>query len=253
MFNRIHHCTGAIALIAATSLAMPAHAVSSNPPSADAPHAVSAWSVGDETVHGWGRRHRHRDRIDGGDVLAGILILGGVVAVASAIGNSKQRERERDERYRDYRDYDRESEYRDDRYRLRYAETGRRGIEGAIDHCVDSVERDAAVGSVDTAERDGSGWHVEGELREGGRFSCRIGPDGRVRDIELDIGRRSYGEAANGRSEAYYAEARANHEEQAPERAVEAGEGASPGREWKRGEPDDRYDTADGPDYALVG
>lgn len=62
---------------------------------------------------GWsqyGRYHnRHRGGIDGGDVLAGVLVLGGIAAIASAASNSN--------RDRDYRD---DNRYRnDDSYRYR--------------------------------------------------------------------------------------------------------------------------------------
>ena len=33
---------------------------------------------------GWGGHHRHRDRVDAGDIIAGVLILGGIAAIASA-------------------------------------------------------------------------------------------------------------------------------------------------------------------------
>ena len=34
---------------------------------------------------GYGRHHRHHDRVDAGDIFAGVLILGGIAAIASAL------------------------------------------------------------------------------------------------------------------------------------------------------------------------
>ena len=63
---------------------------------------------------GWsqyGRYHnRHRGGIDGGDVLAGVLVLGGIAAIASAASNSNRNHN------RDYRD---DYRYRNDTYRYR--------------------------------------------------------------------------------------------------------------------------------------
>jgi hypothetical protein len=35
-------------------------------------------------------RHRHRDRVDAGDVIAGALVIGAIAAIASSNGNAKQ-------------------------------------------------------------------------------------------------------------------------------------------------------------------
>ncbi len=65
---------------------------------------------------GWGRHH---DRVDAGDVLAGVLIIGGIAAVASAASKAARDRRYEDGRYdtrRDQRDY-RGDVYRGDDYR----------------------------------------------------------------------------------------------------------------------------------------
>ncbi|MBS7668347.1 hypothetical protein [Croceicoccus gelatinilyticus] len=249
---------GAAALLAASSLAVPVQAAPL-PTTSDAPTGI--WTIESETAHGW-KHHRRwrRNRVDGGDLLAGILILGGVVAIAKAAENAQERKyrERRDEDYR-YRDYDRDSRRYDDR---RYADNSRRGIDGAIEDCVYEVERSEEVRTVDTAERDERGWHVEGDLANGGRFDCEIDASGRVRDIDIEVGSRRYGSAADAVRPArdsrygddYYADARARIEEQAPATRVEDGaRPADEGDTWERGTPDDRYQTADGPDYALVG
>src|SRR5262245_40287131 len=59
-------------------------------------------------ARGW---HRHGDGIDGGDVVAGLLIFGGIAAIAAAASSksNKDRQARQDDRYRDYPD----SDYRD--------------------------------------------------------------------------------------------------------------------------------------------
>ncbi|RVQ68883.1 hypothetical protein EKN06_01240 [Croceicoccus ponticola] len=280
MTIRIRKSAGAVAFLAATSLAIPTQAASLDVPGSG---AVGHWSAVDDTANGWGGgwggyggRWRGHGRVDGGDVLAGILIFGGAIAVARAIENSNDRNyrerdvryRDRDVRYRDNREYDRDARYRDYR-NPRDDEASRRGIDGAIEDCVDEVERDQRVASVDTAERDAAGWRVEGDLARGGRFACSLSSDGRVRDVDIDIGRRSsredagYEQAArqpdiertDGRNDDYYASARSRADAPSPTRQVEVEvekEQGSGERTWERGQSDDRYETAGGPDYALA-
>ena len=129
-----------------------------------------------------GYRHR-RHRIDAGDVLAGVLIVGGIAAIASAASNSERRERRyRDERYRDYR-YDR-NDYRDrDRRESRRSSGSGRGIDGAVDQCLAEIERDVRVDEVDSVDRTGEGWRVTGTIFNGDRFTCTIGSDGRIENV----------------------------------------------------------------------
>ncbi len=155
--------------------------------------------------HRW-RRHRHRG-VDAGDVIAGVLVLGAVAAIASSASNNRDRRRERereDIRYRqrepDRRDYDNRS-------------YNSRGIDNAVDMCVDQLERgNDRVSDIDNATRDGSGWDVSGRLDSGDRFSCRIDNEGRIRNIDIGGGYSSYTPApATGPqlSDADYARARA--------------------------------------------
>ena len=143
--------------------------------------------------YGWRRGgwHRHR-RVDAGDVLAGVLIIGGIAAIASAASNNKRR-RDREvvvvERDRDYdRDYDR----RDNRRVSRNESV--RGLDRAIDQCVDEVSRNVRVDSVDSADRTARGWIVSGALFNGSGFTCRIDNNGRI--DEIDYG--SFGGARDG-------------------------------------------------------
>jgi hypothetical protein len=136
----------------------------------------------------WG--HRHRDRVDAGDVFAGILILGGIAAVASAASKAKREREQRPEyRYPDEagrdRDSDRSYEGRGEDNRPDWSES--RGINTAINRCADEVERGSGrIESVDSVNRDGSGWRVAGRMEGGKGFSCSLDGDGRIRLVDLD-------------------------------------------------------------------
>lgn len=139
--------------------------------------------------HGWYDYHRHR-RVDAGDVIAGVLILGGIAAIANAASRDRDyRYRDRDYRYRDYRDYrDRDDRYRDyrDDYRRDQRPARDSGLDSAVDQCVDRIERDRRVETVDGVNRTSDGWVVVGDLASGVAFTCRIGNDGRIADIDYD-------------------------------------------------------------------
>ena len=128
-----------------------------------------------------GYRGYRRNRVRTGDVLAGVLILGGIAAIASAASNNKKNNRYDDSDYRnDNRRY-RDSDYRNRRGDARY--NGSRGIDGAVNQCVSEIERDVRVDTVDSVDRTGEGWRVTGAIFNGDRFTCQIGPDGRVENI----------------------------------------------------------------------
>lgn len=136
----------------------------------------------------WGGYHRHRDRVDAGDILAGILIIGGIAAVASAASNAnKNKQRERDYRYpdEDYRQPEGNSGGYADDPRSEWREGT--GIDGAINRCTDEISRGSTrVDEVDSVNRDGDGWRVEGRTEGGGNFSCSIDQDGRIRNVDID-------------------------------------------------------------------
>lgn len=120
------------------------------------------------------RRRRHRDDgIDAGDVIAGVLILGGIAAIASAASGS----RDGPEPYPRSED-------------PRYRETGgtyqSTGMDRAVDMCVSEIERRGdRVASVDAAARSGEGWFVSGEVEDAAPFTCRIDNDGRIGAVEI--------------------------------------------------------------------
>jgi hypothetical protein len=168
---------------------------------------------------GWNRGWR-RNRIDGGDILIGAAIIGGAIAIANS-NNRRQRERDvvivqRDADFRD-RAWDRRDERRFDR-REGPRGTGAAGLDNAVTMCLDRIERDVRVDSVDNVERTASGWRVSGALFNGAPFQCRIGNGGQIDRIDYGDGggRFGFGEsaervapAAEGQwSEQRYAEAR---------------------------------------------
>lgn len=163
------------------------------------PYAVTPYdgAAGNAQNHRW-RRYRGRDRMDVGDVLAGVLIIGGIAAIASAAS------KDREERYR----------YPDERPRHSRGNwrADGNGLDRAADMCVDEIERGPErVDAVDNVSRTGEGWLVSGSLDTGRGFSCRIDNSGRVRDIDLSGPRADYAPRGEDQqwSDDYYARARA--------------------------------------------
>lgn len=134
-------------------------------------------------ARGWGHRHHHHDDIDAGDIFAGLLILGTIAAVASAAGKADKDWREPDYRYpdRDYREPDRrQGGESGSRWR------SSRGIDDAVNGCVEEVERSGrSVETVDSVDRDGDGWRVEGRVSGDRTFSCSVSEGGRVRSVTV--------------------------------------------------------------------
>ena len=132
------------------------------------------------------RRYRwRRDRgIDAGDVITGILILGGIAAITDAARDAERDRRERDEQYereRDYRGRDYDRDYAERRDADRYASEV--SPSQAAEACVEEVEQLGEAQQPDLIRRVGEGWRVEGRMDDGTPYSCEIGPDGRVREI----------------------------------------------------------------------
>jgi hypothetical protein len=130
--------------------------------------------------------------IDGDDVLAGVLILGGIAAI-SAIANSG---RHREQVYQ-------EPEPIPTRGRLPGAAADDRYRSGGMADAVDRASpksRPAAdrSSSVDRASRSGEGWYVAGELDGGTPYPCWIDGDGRVTDIEAGNNGASYDAPEDG-------------------------------------------------------
>ncbi|KHK90754.1 hypothetical protein LK12_14325 [Novosphingobium malaysiense] len=144
----------------------------------------------------WGRHHhRHHDGIDGGDVLAGLLIVGGIAAIATAASKSS-RDKGRDERARypggpDYDDRDpgyAESPSRDyERGDYPDGPVAAGSFDAAVDACSDELERNERdVDTVDNVRRYGERYSVEGRLADGRDFACSVDDSGRIRSVSVD-------------------------------------------------------------------
>ncbi len=201
------------AIAASTALVFTGFAPAMAAPVNRAPAPVSAidmaslgWSADSDKVEGWrshrgyrgyrgygyGRGYRrHRNRVDAGDVLAGVLIIGGIAAIASAASKNKQDRRSdnRDYRYdqrNDDRRYDnRRSDSRSDR--------GTGSMDMAINVCSNAAERQAGnnarVSEIQSVARDGAGWRVEGGLSGSSQSMFLCGAtDGRVDFVQLGDG-----------------------------------------------------------------
>lgn len=174
MAHSISRFTASVAAIAAFSMLA-------------TPVMARGWGGG-----GWGgHRHHHRgDGVDGGDLLAGLLVIGGIAAIASAASKADKERRDGD--------YTRpEGDQRPPA--PRYGEAPARGyqpgtgsIDAAVDSCVQEVERaDRRISSVDSVQRDGAGWRVEGQVGNGRDFACAVDENGRIRSVTVD-GRADY-------------------------------------------------------------
>ena len=167
-------------------------------------------------ARGWhgGYRHHHGG-VDGGDILAGALIIGGIAAIASAASNSGRN----DGGYRYRESYPYPSYRPQYRGSSNYSDRGYSSgaIDSAVNACVGEVERGQdRVAAVDNASRTTDGWRISGQLDGGSDFSCAIDNDGRIRSVDLGDGYSyndapQYDEAAPGQwDDDAYARARSD-------------------------------------------
>jgi hypothetical protein len=148
--------SGAAAMLAVTPLPLMAANMG------QATKASNAGHVLEQSADGYRRRwrHRHRDRVDGGDILTGIGILAGIAILADAASKSDKRDR----------DEPRYEERRDDRPIYQDNDLG-----SAVTICTDAAERSSEdgkrVSEIRSVTRDGNGWRVEGDLSNDS-FTC---------------------------------------------------------------------------------
>jgi hypothetical protein len=155
-----------------------------DPASATADWRCRGWGCG------WGhRRGWRRNRIDAGDVLIGAAIIGGIAAIAGS-RNNRVRDRDVVVVERDVRDpnWDQRETRRYDDRRAAPRGTGASGLDNAVNMCLDRIERDVRVDTVDNVERTGAGWLVSGVLFNGSSFQCRIGNSGQIDGIDYGGG-----------------------------------------------------------------
>lgn len=177
-------------------------------------HAAKVYDADAGNAHRHKRgRWRHRDRVDAGDILTGVLILGGIAAIASAVERN-----DRDEPYRyppppPEPGYDAPPRY----------ESG--AMERAVESCVSTVEdHGARVAGVDSAARRGDVWDVAGSQENGAPWACSIDEDGVLVDLEIGDYETSTATSPGGQwSDEDYARARAAQGVAAPYPAIEAG------------------------------
>ena len=158
------------AMLAALSLtAMPAQGAEMPLPATAQAHAAAVPVLDIEKAqtaeHRRHYRYRYRRGPGLGDVIAGVLIVGAIAHVAKAATRDDRQDRDRD--------YRRDARWEDGR-----------GIDRAVDMCLDAIDRDRRVESVERVDRTARGWMVEGTLSRGGDFLCRIGDNGRIEDID---------------------------------------------------------------------
>lgn len=208
--------------------------------------APRAWVPADDRAAnrgGWGGGHRrhHDGGIDAGDVFAGILILGGIAAIASAASSSKDKKAQGDYRSPepDYRGPDyRGSDYRSsgsqgwDQAQDRGAT---RSIDVAVDACANAAAREGEVADIYGVQRTGNGYQVSGKLDNGDEFACSASSDGQIQGLTVDGRDVAARDASFGAEGARYD---GTPEYAAPEYAAPA---ANQG--------DDRYDTATASDF----
>ncbi len=184
----------ALAALAAPTVAM---ATPAGHGGAYLPPVMRSGAPGVQAAHdhpgrwGGGWRH-HDDGLSGGDVLAGLLVIGGIAAIAVAASNAEKHKRE-DARDYPARDYP-ERDYRGGNYTPPLGQdsspswgSGPGSIDAAVDSCTTEVERGREpVDSVDTVTKAVDGWRIEGHLRGGQPFACRVGSDGRIGSLTVD-------------------------------------------------------------------
>ncbi len=125
-----------------------------------------------------GDRHRDRGGIDGGDILAGALVLGGVAAVAAIASDDDRDDRRYDSRYdrrhdsRYDRNYDDRYDRRDGRRDRRYDIVGQ-NRQDAVQQCIQAAEYTASranygtraeVYDVREIDRERRGFEVRGRI-----------------------------------------------------------------------------------------
>jgi hypothetical protein len=143
-------------------------------------------------------RYHHRDRVDAGDVIAGIFLIGAIAAIADSAGKSRDRDRNLERQNDDYRyvPQQREQDYRtspdqnDDR---QWVPGSNSAETRAVDACSWAAEGElgdaARVGSIDAVEQSGDEWRVTGNVAAPDTmprdFACTY-RGGRVTSVTLD-------------------------------------------------------------------
>ena len=131
---------------------------------------------------GWGH---HDDGLDAGDIFAGLLVLGGIVAIASAASGASKNAHAG--AYKTPPERAGGNYGNDTRPQWQQHDSAGIGIDSAVDRCTEEVARGTSrVDRVETVSRSGEGWRVAGRASSGGQFACTVDADGRIRSVTLD-------------------------------------------------------------------
>ena len=195
--SRLLAATACFALMSTSAVALPgAIAVRAGTPKtvpitiplSIMPRAAAAWSPANERYEArrhW-KLHRHNDGFDGGDVLVGLLVLGGIAAVAGSIDKSGYQQRERrsggdyPQRPYDYRGDDwRGDEQREEDWRGQQPSSSR-AMDRAVEACSAEAARTGRIDEIYAVDRIDGEWRVRGDYEGGGQFTCTVDSSGRA-------------------------------------------------------------------------
>ena len=161
----------AVALASAATLSMAA-----------SPAFAQSWGGwGGDWGGDWGR---HRSRVDVGDILTTILIIGGIAAIANAVSKNKRDRRDDDRRYPGDYPRERSNGYGNDNEQ-QWQQNG--GVDNAVNRCTNEVSGGSGrTATVDSINRDRDGWRVQGRSDAGRQFTCSVDGNGRIRNVQVD-------------------------------------------------------------------
>lgn len=233
---------GTALLVSASLVATPALAAALPAPAAPvAAIPAASWTPASDVArdHGWGpppRHHHHDDGIDGGDLIAGILLIGGIAAIASAASNAhKAKEADQDRYSAPPQPPEAESapQYRaEPNAQKDWGEGGDlRQLDAAADVCVNAVSRRGEVDHVYSVDPSGDGYRVAGDFATGETFACAVS-GGQATSVYYGNG----GGASWDR-------------DGAPYRATPAPTGSAAPATQTPPADDGRYDTSSAPDF----
>lgn len=140
-----------------------------------------------EHGHGGGGWGHHGDGIDAGDIFAGLLIMGGIAAIAGAISQRNAEQRDEPQPVPDkYREFPNEGDVGGGE-----APNGWRSgahpssLDQAVEMCADEAQNRGDVDQIwDAGPMDG-GFVVRGNLVSGDSFTCKVDSAGRIAQMAV--------------------------------------------------------------------
>ncbi|WP_226017755.1 hypothetical protein [Novosphingobium sp. FKTRR1] len=173
---------------------------------------------------GWGNGHPYHERHDrgpdAGEVIAGLLVIGGIAAIATSIANKNKRDEATAASAPPPYPQDQPSwagsaysgpswQDRDARWDAVPPATGNygwtpgahdRGLDNAVEACAARARDRGGLDQIWDAARQGDGYRVRGNLDTGNPFICNVDQSGRVTDLTVSAqdGRSTAGPGAYG-------------------------------------------------------